>query len=145
MEQRSNHLNNLNIPFEHPDRFGHWLGYQLKSIDITTHEAELTLDIRPDHLSPAGRVHGGVISAFFDQAFGACVVSTLEKGQSTSTVELKINYLVPLELGDQLLIKAKSVFRGKRLCVLQGFLYKNGKAQPAAMATATFNIIMLKK
>ncbi|SVE48575.1 uncharacterized protein METZ01_LOCUS501429, partial [marine metagenome] len=79
--------------FKHPDKFGEWLGYSILSFDRDTKSAESKLDIRKDHLSPAGRVHGGVISGFFDFACGAAVFTTLAKKEICSTIELKVNYL----------------------------------------------------
>src|SRR5689334_15545734 len=103
--------------FQHPDQFGNWLGYRPIQVDRVHHTAEVELKIREDHLSPAGRVHGGVVSAFFDYACGAAVFTTLDSHDFCSTVELKVNYLRPIELGDRLVAKTQVVFRGKRLCV----------------------------
>jgi uncharacterized protein (TIGR00369 family) len=128
--------------FKHPDKFGEWLGYSILSFDKDTSSAESKLDIRKDHLSPAGRVHGGVISGFFDFACGAAVFTTLTKKEICSTIELKVNYLLPMDLGDELLAKTKVVFRGNKLCVVHGYIYNKGKK--AAMASATFNIVQVK-
>jgi acyl-CoA thioesterase len=130
--------------YSHPDKFGEWLGYEVIHIDKKAHVAEVALKIREDHLSPAGRVHGGVISAFFDYACGAAVFSTLEPQDFCSTVELKVNYFRPIDMGDSLKAVTRVVFRGKKLCVLHGFIYRNDEKEPVAMATATFNIIHVK-
>jgi uncharacterized protein (TIGR00369 family) len=129
--------------YRYPDKFGSWLGYQVVQIDRKVHSAEVSLQIREDHLSPAKRVHGGVVSAFFDFSFGAAVFSTLGPRDFCSTVELKVNYLMPIELGDRLTAKTQVIYRGKRLCVLHGYIYRNEEAQPVAMATATFNVVRL--
>jgi len=127
--------------FTHPDKFGEWMGYSITKFEKEKQKAESCLKIRKDHLSPSGRVHGGVISGFFDFACGAAVFTTMEKGDFCSTVELKVNYLQPIELGDTLVGKTEVVFRGKKICVVHGFLYKNKEEKPSAMATATFNIV----
>ena len=131
--------------YTHPDQFGKWLGYQVTRLDRDKHEAEVTLTIREDHLSPAKRVHGGVISAFLDFSCGAAVFSTMDPQDYCSTVELKVNYFRPLDLGDRIIAKTRVVFRGKRLCVLEGFVYREGHPEPVAMATATFNVVTGKK
>ncbi len=131
--------------FTYPDRFGEWLGYQLIKGDRKNLIAEAGLKIREDHLSPAKRVHGGVISAFLDYVCGAAVFLTLRPKDFCSTVELKVNYLLPIELGDQLRATAQIVFRGRRLCVLQSFVYRNGSKQPVAMASATYNVVVSKE
>jgi uncharacterized protein (TIGR00369 family) len=127
--------------YRHKDHFGEWLGYSVDRVDRKRFTATGSLVLREDHLSPAGRVHGGVISAFFDFACGAAVFSTLAPKDLCSTVELKVNYLRPLFVGDRLRAKARVVFRGKRLCVVQGEILRNRERQPVAIATATFNVI----
>lgn len=123
------------------DHFGEWLGYKVVKLDRKKNSAESKLTIRKSHLSPAGRVHGGVVSALFDVSFGAAVFSTMAANDLASTVEIKVNYLRPMELGDKLSLKARVVFQGKRLCVVEGFLYVNGAKTPAAMASGTFNVV----
>jgi acyl-coenzyme A thioesterase 13 len=130
--------------YQHPDKFGDWLGYKVVHVDPKTHSAEVQLQIREDHLSPANRVHGGVVSSFFDFAFGVAVFSSLGPRDFCSTVELKVNYLRPIELGDLLVARTSMVHRGKRLCVLHGYAYRNEETQPVAMATATFNVVAHK-
>lgn len=127
--------------YQHPDKFGEWLGYKVEDVSRVTHTADVLLEIREDHLSPAGRVHGGVISAFFDFACGAAVFSTLEPKDYCSTVELKVNYFKPIDLGNKLRAHTKVMFRGKRLCVVHGLLYRQDQQEPVAMCTATFNVV----
>ncbi len=129
--------------YSHPDLFGRMLGYRLKSASTHSKSAVALLEIREEHLSPAGRVHGGVISALFDYAGGAAVFTTLEKKDFCSTVELKVNYFRPVELGDRLEAKTKVIFRGNRLCVVHGMLFKKGTKEPVAMMTGTFNIVAI--
>ena len=133
------------LPFfaghRHPDHFGTFIGYEVTSFDRAQREVRLKLTVREKHLSPSGRMHGGVISAFLDYSCGVAVCTTLNAGDLCSTVELKVNYFRPLQLGDELESVARVVFRGKKLCALTAFLYKSGSDEPVAMATATFNLI----
>lgn len=124
-----------------PDKYGTWLGYKVLKADRQKAEATLGLNLRDDHLSPAGRIHGGVISGFFDFACGAAVFSTMGPEDYCSTVELKVNYFYPLNSGDKLVCRSKVVFRGRKLCVVHALLYRRGQKQPVAMATGTFNIV----
>jgi uncharacterized protein (TIGR00369 family) len=127
--------------YPHPDHFGEWLGYEVEKVDREKFSVEVTLKIREAHLSPAQRVHGGVIAAFFDSACGAAVFTTLNPKDFCSTVEIKVNYFRPLNLGDALTAHATVVFRGHKLCVVHGLLYRHGEESPVAMATATFNVV----
>jgi len=127
--------------FQHPDRFGEWMGYRIDRFDKENKRATTGLSIREDHLSPSGRVHGGVISGFFDFACGAAVFTTMGKGDFCSTVELKVNYLKPIVLGDEIEGKTEVIFEGKKICVVHGFIFVNGAEDPSAMVTGTFNMV----
>lgn len=140
MPRVSNQLKN----YQWPDQFGRWMGYRVVSVNRKKGEALMELKLRDDHLSPAGRVHGGVISSFFDMACGGAVFLTMEPDDFTSTVELKVNYFSPLNSGDVLRCHSKVVFRGKHLCVVHALMYRNGLKKPVAMATGTFNIVHSK-
>lgn len=127
--------------YQHPDVFGELLGYEVTASDPKKRTATTELKIRYEHLSPAGRVHGGVISAFFDYACGAALFPLLASRDFCSTVELKVNYFRPLELKDHLIAETQVVFKGKRLSVIHGYIYRKGEKDPVAMATATYNIV----
>ena len=71
--------------------------------------------------------------------------TTLGPDDFCSTVELKVNYFRPIELGDRLRARTEVVFRGNRLCVVYGFLYRQGEKKPVAMATSTYNVVSPRK
>jgi acyl-CoA thioesterase len=124
-----------------PDKFGEWLGYRVVKVDREKREAEVTLTLREDHLSPAGKIHGGVVSGFFDFACGVAVFSTMGDEDFCSTVELKVNYFRPLDVGNQLNCHPRVVYRGNRLAVVHAQLFRKGEPEPVAMATATFYVV----
>lgn len=128
-----------------PDKYGQWLGYKVQKINPKKKSVLLELDLKEKHLSPAGRIHGGVISGFFDFACGAAVFLTMGPDDFCSTVELKVNYFSPLDVGDQLMCEPKVMFKGKKLCVVHAILYRKGQKQAVAMATGTFNVVSVSK
>jgi acyl-CoA thioesterase len=127
--------------YQHRDHFGEWLGYTVVHADTVKNETVTRLKLRSDHLSPAGRVHGGVISAFFDFSLGATVFTTLKPKDFCSTVEIKVNYFRPFLVDDLLEVKSQLMFRGNRLCVVQGVCTVVGDEKYAALAVGTFNIV----
>jgi uncharacterized protein (TIGR00369 family) len=131
--------------YQHPDHYGQWMGYQVTSVDLKRFVARAEMQLREDHLSPAGKVHGGVIAGFLDFSCGAAVFTTLKKSDFCSTVELKVNYFKPLLSGDKLKSISEVLFRGKRLCVVHSFLYRKGEKDAVAVATATFNVVSKSK
>lgn len=83
-----------------------------------------------------------MVAAFLDFTCGSAVFTTMGPDDFCSTVELKVNYLLPLELGDRIEARAHVVFRGNRLRVVLGHLYRNNSLQQAvAIVTATFNVV----
>ena len=68
----------------------------------------------PQHFNPMGTLHGGVLSDLADAAMGYAFASTLEAGESFTTVELKINYLRPVREA-RLRAEGRVVQRGRTL------------------------------
>jgi uncharacterized protein (TIGR00369 family) len=48
------------------------------------------------HGNPMGTVHGGILCDLADAAMGTAYASTLDEGETFTTVELKINFLRPV-------------------------------------------------
>jgi len=48
------------------------------------------------HGNPMGTVHGGVLCDLADAAMGTAYASTLDEGETFTTLELKINFLRPV-------------------------------------------------
>ena len=53
----------------------------------------------PRHASPLGTVHGGVLCDLADAAMGMAYASSLDEGETFTTLELKINFLKPVWSG----------------------------------------------
>lgn len=72
----------------------------------------MKLEAEERHSNPMGTLHGGILCDLADAAMGMAFFSTLEPGESFTTLELKINYLRPFWTGT-LLAHGKVVHRGK--------------------------------
>jgi len=57
------------------------------------------LEAGPQHSSPPGTLHGGVLCDIADAAMGMALFSLLDEGRAFATVELKINFLKPVRTG----------------------------------------------
>jgi uncharacterized protein (TIGR00369 family) len=57
------------------------------------------LDAGPEHSSPPGTLHGGILCDLADAAMGCANLSQLDEGETFATVELKINFLKPVWTG----------------------------------------------
>jgi uncharacterized protein (TIGR00369 family) len=72
----------------------------------------MKLEAEERHSNPMGTIHGGILCDLADAAMGMAFFSTLEPGESFTTLELKINYLRPFWTGT-LVAQGKVVHRGK--------------------------------
>lgn len=68
----------------------------LEMVEVAPGRAVFALEAGPRHANPMGTLHGGVLCDLGDGAMGCAVATTLEEGQSYTTLELKINYFKPV-------------------------------------------------
>jgi uncharacterized protein (TIGR00369 family) len=77
-----------------PPPVGTLLGFRLTSIGDGEAVIEMEADGR--HANPMGTLHGGILCDIADAAMGMAYASTLDEGESFTTLELKINFLRPV-------------------------------------------------
>jgi len=54
------------------------------------------MEAGPQHANPMGTLHGGILCDIADAAMGTSFASTLEPGETFTTLEMKINFLKPV-------------------------------------------------
>ena len=69
------------------------LGIEL--VNAEDGECTMRLEATERHANPMGTLHGGILCDVADAAMGMAFFSTLEPGESFTTLELKINFLRP--------------------------------------------------
>src|SRR5262249_7647579 len=97
---------------EPPPPIGRLLGFRLTAIEPGRAVFEMAVDER--HHNPMGTLHGGVYCDLADAAMGFAYAATLLRGESFTTVELKINFLQAVRKGT-LTAEAKVVKAGSTL------------------------------
>ena len=70
------------------------IGFEAK--DIANGRATVVLAAGPQHANPMGTLHGGILCDIADAGMGIAFPSTLAPDESSTTVELKINYFRPV-------------------------------------------------
>lgn len=70
------------------------------------------------HHNPMGTLHGGILCDVADAAMGIAYVSTLEPGESFTTLELKINFLKPIKKAN-LRVIGRVVKRGRTIGLVE--------------------------
>jgi uncharacterized protein (TIGR00369 family) len=81
-------------------------------------ESVMTMVAGEKHSNPMGTIHGGILCDLADAAMGVAFFSTLEPGESFTTLELKINFLRPFWTG-KLVARGKVVNRGKTVGMVE--------------------------
>ena len=76
-----------------PPRFEASLGMRLQELEPGT--ATFALEAGPLNHNPMGTVHGGAVSTLADSVMGVAVATTLEDGESFTTLQLSVNFLRP--------------------------------------------------
>jgi uncharacterized protein (TIGR00369 family) len=109
------------------------LGFRVASVDPG--EVAIEMDASPRHHNPMGTVHGGVLSSIADSAMGMAHSSTLEPGETTTTLELKINFLRPVFDG-KLRAVGKVIKGGRTISLLECEVF-DGAGRLVAKSSST--------
>src|SRR5262245_42725491 len=77
-----------------PPPIAQMIGFRLATVEPG--EAIIEFEASEVHANPMGTLHGGVLCDIADAAMGIAFASTLDEGESFTTLELKINFLKPV-------------------------------------------------
>lgn len=89
-----------------------------KIISLEPGQVIVELDVDERYANPMGTLHGGILCDIADAAMGLAYASTLDEGESFTTLELKINYLKPIWQA-KLRAVGKVVKRGKTIGLVE--------------------------
>ena len=67
------------------------LGYDV--VEAENGRVVITAQPNESHLNPSGTVHGGLAATLLDSCMGLAIQSTLGKGVSSTTLEIKISFV----------------------------------------------------
>ena len=73
------------------------IGFTIGSIERG--RVVMEMEAGPQHSSPLGTVHGGILCDLADAAMGMAYASSLDDNETFTTLELKINFLKPVWSG----------------------------------------------
>ena len=96
------------------------LGMRIEALEDGIGRVSIQVDERLMH--PQQIVHGGVIFTLADTAMSMALISVIPPGTRFSTIEAKINFLVPVRAGE-LLAEASIVQQGRSIAVLEATVY----------------------
>jgi uncharacterized protein (TIGR00369 family) len=90
---------------------------QLIGFTLTTvghGHARIELESGPQHSNPRGTLHGGILCDIADAAMALAFATTIQDGESFTTLELKINFLKPV-WNSKLTAEGRVVKRGRTI------------------------------
>jgi uncharacterized protein (TIGR00369 family) len=86
----------IKAPISFPPTISKTLGFHLVEISVSA-SATMEMEVDPTiHANPMGTIHGGVLCDIADAAIGIAHWSTLNPGESFTSIDLKINFFRPL-------------------------------------------------
>ena len=118
------------------------LGVKLRSLEAG--RAVFTLHSQEKHLNPFGRVQGGAIASILDASCAWASLSMVPDGRGVATVDLKANYVEPVEPDQNLVAVGVTIKMGNRLGFAESRLTQEPGGRLLAFATATFAILNSK-
>ncbi len=115
---------------------GRLFGFQLKTAEPG--RAVVHMRVRAKHRQVHGVVHGGILAAIADTAAGVACYMLLPRGTRLATIEMKINYLEPVEKGT-IIAEARVLRKGRTTAVAECDV-RDTKGLLVAKALLTFSI-----
>ena len=129
--------NPIIINYIEANRFGAYLGMEFYIAQPGV--VHYSLLVKENHLATPQSVHGGAIAGLMDAIVGVGALSMVcEEGKVVSTMEMKISFLIPVVMGDELKGVSAVLKAGKRILFMEGKIF-NQNNDLIAMATATMN------
>jgi uncharacterized protein (TIGR00369 family) len=103
--------------------------------DIAPGRATMELDTSERLANPMGTLHGGILCDLADAAMGIAYATELERGESFTTLELKINFMKPV-WRTRLRAAGKVVKRGRTVGLVECDVFDE-KGSLVARASST--------
>ena len=123
--------------------FGNENGMKLTIIEPGSISYEM--EVLPKHLATPTTIHGGMVAAMMDGVIGVAGLSAVaQEGKLVSTVEFKISYYNPAQIGDILTGKGIVDKKGSRIIYASGEIY-NQNNKIIAKALGTLNAYPIEK
>jgi uncharacterized protein (TIGR00369 family) len=101
-------------------------------VDLKDGEAQVAMEAGTKLANPMGTIHGGMLATLADTAMGLAFISTLDDGDSFTTVDITVKYMRPV-FPTRLTANGWVVKRGRNMGLCQGEVL-DGDGNLAAVA-----------
>ncbi|MFM9862171.1 MAG: PaaI family thioesterase [Micropepsaceae bacterium] len=120
------------------------LGQEILDVDVESGTVRVAYDTTQTLANRFGAIHGGMTAAMMDDVIALAAGLTIEWGQITPTLEMKVNYLAQGKPGTRLIAEARTIRRGGTVIFLEADL-KEEAGKLIATASSTVMITQLKR
>lgn len=112
------------------------------SLGFQESQQELTIEfpVQDSQLNEHDTMHAGFIAAAFDEAFGI-VAAYLGQGSDNVSINISLNCIKPIPMGDNIQITVKATSLGRRILTLTGECRLSSNGLLTNTALATFAIV----
>lgn len=120
------------------------LGQDLLDVDVEKGWVRVAYDTTQTLSNRYGAIHGGMTAAMMDDVVALAAGLTIEWGQITPTLEMKVSYLAQAKPGTRLIAEARTIRRGGTVIFLDADL-KDDAGKLIATASSTVMITQVKR
>lgn len=136
-------LNPLIISYIAQNNFGRLIGMHFEITEPG--KVIYKLNTATIHLATPLSIHGGCTAALLDATMGVGALSLVcEKNKVVATLEMKVSFLKPIHVNEQLTAESKVVIKGRSLIFMEAEVF-NQKKQLVAKSSGTFTVIEAEK
>jgi uncharacterized protein (TIGR00369 family) len=116
-----------------------WSLLGMELVDVKKGWAKVRLPFDHKLVHPLGIAHGGAIFSPADSAVAMALIGLVERDETFTTIEMKINYLVPFKEGE-IIAEARIVYKGNKTAI-GDVEVRNGEGTLIAKGLATYMIL----
>lgn len=85
------------------------------------------MEVCPEHTNRGGSLHGGFTATLVDQMSTLALLTHADENLAAGvSIELNVSFLSPANVGDQILIEASTLRKGRNLAYLTVDIFKKG-------------------
>lgn len=120
------------------------LGQELLDIDVEKGGVRVAYKTGESLANRYGAIHGGMTAAMLDDVISLAAGLTIEWGQITPTLEMKVSYIAQGKIGTRIIAEARTIRRGGTVIFLEADL-KDEAGKLIATASSTVMIAQMKR
>ncbi len=120
------------------------LGQEILDVNVEQGFVRVAYNTTETLANRYGAIHGGMTAAMLDDVISLAAGLTVEWGQITPTLEMKVSYIAQGKIGARILAEARTIRRGGTVIFLEADL-KDEIGKLIATASSTVMIAQMKR